>query len=109
MIVVKKLSKNFGRIKAVSNVNFSLKRGEIVTLLGPNGAGKTTLMRLISGYIEPTAGSVSILEHDIREERFQALTHIGYVPENSPAYGDMTVFEYFNFIAKLLLYVLCYI
>ena len=101
MIVVKKLSKNFGRIKAVSNVNFSLKRGEIVTLLGPNGAGKTTLMRLISGYIEPTAGSVSILEHDIREERFQALTHIGYVPENSPAYGDMTVFEYFNFIAKL--------
>ena len=75
MIVVKKLSKNFGRIKAVSNVNFSLKRGEIVTLLGPNGAGKTTLMRLISGYIEPTAGSVSILEHDIREERFQALTH----------------------------------
>lgn len=62
-----------------------------MTLLGPNGAGKTTLMRLISGYIEPTAGSVSILEHDIREERFQALTHIGYVPENSPAYGDMTV------------------
>lgn len=101
MLVVKKLSKNFGRIRAVNNVNFSLKRGEIVTLLGPNGAGKTTLMRLISGYLEPSSGSVRILEHDVTTERQEALKNIGYVPENSPLYGDMTVFEYFLFIAKL--------
>ena len=101
MLVVKKLSKNFGRIRAVNNVNFSLKRGEIVTLLGPNGAGKTTLMRLLSGYLEPSSGSVIILEHDVNSERQAALQNIGYVPENSPLYGDMTVFEYFLFIAKL--------
>ena len=70
MLVVKKLSKNFGRIRAVNNVNFALKRGEIVTLLGPNGAGKTTLMRLLSGYLEPSSGSVSILGHDITTARF---------------------------------------
>ena len=101
MLVVKKLSKNFGRIRAVNNVNFALKRGEIVTLLGPNGAGKTTLMRLLSGYLEPSSGSVSILGHDITTARQEALKNIGYVPENSPLYGDMTVFEYFLFIAKL--------
>ena len=101
MLVVKKLSKNFGRIRAVNNVNFSLKQGEIVTLLGPNGAGKTTLMRLLSGYLEPSSGSISILEHDIISERKEALKNIGYVPENSPLYGDMTVFEYFLFIGKL--------
>lgn len=101
MIVVKKLAKNFGRIKALNNINFSLQRGELVTLLGPNGAGKTTLMRLISGYLEPSMGSVNILGYDITTQRQVALQHIGYVPENSPLYGDMTVFEYFQFIAKL--------
>ena len=101
MITINKLCKNFGRIKAVNNISLSLKQGEIVYLLGPNGAGKSTLMRLLTGYITPDSGEITILDKNIETNRIEALSVIGYVPENSPLYGDMTVFEYLRFMAKL--------
>ena len=101
MIRVKKLSKSFGKIKAINNISFDLKQGEIIALLGPNGAGKTTLMRLLTGYIFPDSGSIEIFNNNIEENRLSALSQISYVPENSPLYGDMSVYEYFSFIAGL--------
>ena len=101
MIEIKKLYKNFGRIKAINNVSLSLKQGEIVTLLGPNGAGKSTFMRLLTGFIYPDSGQITIMDNNIETNRIEALSNIGYVPENSPLYGDMTVFEYLHFISKI--------
>ena len=69
MIRVKKLSKSFGKIKAINNISFDLKQGEIIALLGPNGAGKTTLMRLLTGYIFPDSGSIEIFNNNIEENR----------------------------------------
>ena len=87
MIVARNLSKSFNEIKAVDDVNFCIKKGEVVALLGPNGAGKTTLMRLLTGYLTPDGGETS--------------GKIGYVPENAPLYPEMTVFEYLHFAAAL--------
>lgn len=101
MIVVKKLCKDFGNIKAVDNVNFCISKGEVVSLLGPNGAGKTTLMRLITGYIEPTSGQVDIFAKDITKYRLECLQKIGYVPESGFLYNDMTTFEFIKFSASL--------
>lgn len=101
MIEIKKLCKNFGRIKAIHNVSLSFRRGEIIALLGPNGAGKSTLMRLLTGYICPDSGQITIMNNNIEENRLEILSHIGYVPENSPLYPDMTVFEYLLFMSKL--------
>ena len=83
MIEIKKLCKNFGRIKAINNVSLSLKQGEIVTLLGPNGAGKSTFMRLLTGFIYPDSGQITIMDNNIETNRIEALSNIGYVPENS--------------------------
>ena len=94
MIVAKKLSKNFGSIRALDNLNFCLKKGDVVALLGPNGAGKTTLLRLLTGYLLPSEGNVEIYGHDPRFQRVEALSKIGYVPENAPLYPEMTVFEF---------------
>lgn len=101
MIVAKNLSKSFNEIKAIDNINFCIKKGEVVALLGPNGAGKTTLMRLLTGYLQPTAGEAVIYGFDIAEDRVDALRKIGYVPESSPLYQEMTVFEYLRFAADL--------
>lgn len=101
MIVVKNLSKSFDSIKAVNNVNFCINKSEVVTLLGPNGAGKTTLMRLLTGYLQPTYGKIEIQGFDLTTDRIQALRQIGYVPENSPLYPDMTVFEFLQFMSRV--------
>lgn len=101
MIVAKNLSKSFGQIKAVEDINFCIKKGEVVALLGPNGAGKTTLMRLLTGYLLPDSGEISIYGQDIAEKRVPVLKKIGYVPENAPLYPEMTVFEYLHFAASL--------
>lgn len=101
MIVAKNLSKSFNEIKAIDNINFCIKKGEVVALLGPNGAGKTTLMRLLTGYLQPTAGEAVIYGFNIAEDRVDALRKIGYVPESSPLYQEMTVFEYLRFAADL--------
>ncbi len=101
MIEIHKLCKKFGRIKAINNITLSLNSGEIVTLLGPNGAGKTTFMRLLTGFIFPDSGYIKIMGKDVENNRIEALSQLSYVPENSPLYGDMTVFEYLRYIAKL--------
>ena len=101
MLVIKNLSKSFGPIRAVNNVNCCLNKGNITALLGPNGAGKTTLMRLIAGFLEPDCGSVEIGGIDLRQNRRSALAKIAYVPENGALYPEMTVYEYLKFIACL--------
>lgn len=99
MITVKNLCKDFNNIKALNNINFTVRRGEIVALLGPNGAGKSTLMRLLSGYIDPTAGEIEIFKQKYDSNRRQILSELGYVPESAPLYGEMTVFEFLKFMA----------
>lgn len=101
MLVVKNLSKSFGTIKAVKNLNFCLKKGEVVALLGPNGAGKTTLMRIMTGFYTPDCGMVEINGCTIGENRAKALESIAYVPESGAVYSDMSVFEYLKFISSL--------
>jgi ABC-2 type transport system ATP-binding protein len=101
MIKVSNLSKMFGTKKAVNNVSFSVERGEVLGFLGPNGAGKSTTMRMITGFIPPSAGTVMVGGHDIVESPIPAKRLIGYLPENAPAYNDMTVLQFLGFTAEL--------
>ncbi|HEY3857129.1 MAG TPA: ATP-binding cassette domain-containing protein [Verrucomicrobiae bacterium] len=101
MIKVDKLSKSFGTKVAVNRLTFTVERGEVLGFLGPNGAGKSTTMRMITGFIPPSEGTVSIGGHDIIEDPIGAKTLIGYLPENAPAYSDMTVEGFLGFIAEL--------
>jgi ABC-2 type transport system ATP-binding protein len=101
MIKVNNLSKSFGPKVAVNDVSFSVERGEVLGFLGPNGAGKSTTMRMITGFIPPSAGSVSIGGHDMIEEPIEAKRMIGYLPENAPAYNDMTVSGFLSFAAEI--------
>lgn len=101
MIEVRELTKRFSRHIAVDKINFSVGKGEIVGFLGPNGAGKTTTMRMLTGYLPPTSGSIQIGGHDVFRESVQARRKIGYMPENVPLYDDMRVREYLKFRAKL--------
>jgi ABC-2 type transport system ATP-binding protein len=101
MIKVQSLTKAFGPKLAVNNISFSVERGEVLGFLGPNGAGKSTSMRMITGFIPPTAGRVSIGGHDIVDDAIPAKRLIGYLPENAPAYSDMTVFGFLGFAAEL--------
>ncbi|MGB1129136.1 MAG: ABC transporter ATP-binding protein [Haloferula sp.] len=101
MIEVRELTKRFSRHVAVDKINFSVGKGEIVGFLGPNGAGKTTTMRMLTGYLPPTSGSIHIGGHDVFRESVQARRKIGYMPENVPLYDDMRVREYLKFRAKL--------
>ncbi len=101
MIVAKNISKNFGLCKALNNINFCISRGEVVALLGPNGAGKTTLLRLLTGFLAPDSGEISISGHDIITSRTEALKNIGYIPENCPLYGEMSVYEFLRFSAQI--------
>ncbi len=101
MIKVDKLSKSFGTKVAVNRVTFTVERGEVLGFLGPNGAGKSTSMRMITGFIPPSEGTVTVGGHDIVEDPIAAKTLIGYLPENAPAYSDMTVEGFLGFIAEL--------
>lgn len=101
MIEIKQLSKSYGQIQALKDINLHLKRGERISLLGPNGAGKSTLMRIISGYIQASEGDVFIEGHNIISEEKEAQKYLGYVPESCPLYLDMTVYEYLSYIANL--------
>lgn len=101
MIEVKQLTKHFGAKKAVDDISFTVKKGEILGFIGPNGAGKSTTMRMITGFIPPTKGSVSIGEHDIGSDSIAARKMMGYLPENAPVYPDMTVNGYLDFIAQI--------
>jgi gliding motility-associated transport system ATP-binding protein len=101
MIKVKNLVKNFGSKRAVDGVSFSVERGEVLGFLGPNGAGKSTTMRMITGFIPPTDGSVTVGGFEMAEHPIPAKRLIGYLPENAPAYTDMTVHGFLNFSAEI--------
>ncbi len=101
MIKVDQLSKFFGAKRAVDGVTFEVARGEVLGFLGPNGAGKSTTMRMITGFITPTSGSVHVGGHDLSLEPVAAKRRIGYLPENAPAYTDMTVKGFLQFAAEI--------
>jgi len=101
MITVKGLRKEFGGIVAVDDVTFSVMPGEVLGFLGPNGAGKTTTMRMIAGYLEPTAGEVTVGGIKVAENPVGAKAQIGYLPENAPVYRDMEVLAFLRFIAAI--------
>ena len=100
-IEAKNLSKNFETIKAVKDISLRVEQGEVLGFLGPNGAGKSTTMKMITGYLRPSSGSVSIAGVDILQNPIAAQRHIGYLPEGAPAYGEMTTRSYLNFIANI--------
>lgn len=101
MIIVKHLTKKYGRTTAVDDISFRVKKGEVVGFLGPNGAGKTTTMNMITGYLSSTSGSIRICGHDILDEPLEVKKRIGYLPEQPPIYLDMTVEEYLRFVCRL--------
>lgn len=100
-IIVSNLTKSYGSVKAVDDISFEVHHGEIVGFLGPNGAGKTTTMRMITSYLSPTSGSISIEGKDIREHSLETRKLIGYLPEQNPLYHDMNVMDYLEFTARL--------
>lgn len=101
MIRVDKLTKAFGPKIAVNGVSFGVEKGEVLGFLGPNGAGKSTSMRMITGFIPPTSGTVTVGGFDIVDKPIEAKKFIGYLPENAPAYSDMTVEGFLGFAAEI--------
>ena len=101
MIEVSDLTKNFGDFPAISSFTFSVEQGEILGVLGPNGAGKTTAMKIITGFMPPTSGTVEVAGFDIVEHSLDARKHIGYLPETVPLYTDMTVSDYLSFMGTI--------
>lgn len=101
MIEVSNLTKDYGPIRALGGVSFSVPRGEVVGFLGPNGAGKTTCMKIITGFVAASSGEVAIEGKDVVEHGVEVRSRIGYLPENAPVYTDMTVGEYLAFIATI--------
>jgi len=101
MLEIDNISKYFGKKKAVSNLSFKVQKGDILGFIGPNGAGKSTTMRIITGFIPATSGTVSVAGHDIENAPKAAKQHIGYLPENAPLYYTKTVSEFLTFIAEI--------
>ena len=101
MIEVKNVTKKYGNFIAVDDINFTIKDNEIVGFLGPNGAGKSTTMNMITGYIEPTEGKIIVNDYDISKEPKKVKRQIGYMPESTPLYYDLTVREFVNYMADL--------
>lgn len=101
MIEVSHVSRNFGDFRAVNDVSFSIPTGQIVGLLGPNGAGKTTTMRMITGFLAPSSGTITIDGINIAENPVAGKRKIGYMPESAPLYGDMIVEDYLKYIAQM--------
>ena len=101
MIKVQNLTKVFGPKRAVDDISFTVERGEVLGFLGPNGAGKSTTMRMITGFIPPSAGTVTVGGFNMAENPIPAKRLIGYLPENAPAYTDMTVHGFLSFAAEI--------
>jgi ABC-2 type transport system ATP-binding protein len=101
MITVDHVSQPYGTQKALDDVSFSAQRGEVLGLLGPNGAGKSTLMKILTGYLAPDSGKVSINGFELPRRSLEARRTIGYLPEHNPLYADMYVWEYLQFMGKL--------
>ena len=100
-IEVRGLDKRFGPIHAVRNISFSVNHGEVLGFLGPNGAGKSTTMKMITGFLEPTDGTVLVNGHDVLTDPISVKASIGYLPEGAPAYAEMTVIRFLKFIAEI--------
>jgi ABC-2 type transport system ATP-binding protein len=101
MIDVTSLTRYYGKTAAVKQVSFSIDQQQIIGLLGHNGAGKTTVMKMLSGYLEPTSGSVRINGHDIETHARELQQSLGYLPENLPVYPEMTIADYLDYAAHL--------
>ena len=101
MIEISRLSRKFDHITVVDDLSFTVSEGEVLGFLGPNGAGKSTTMKVITGFLAPSAGSVTIDGYDISKHPIEAKSLIGYLPEGAPTYGDMTTLEFLNFIAQV--------
>ena len=101
LIEVRSLTKNYGAVRALNGISFSVERGEIIGLLGPNGAGKTTTMKILTGFLQPTEGTAVVAGHDVVEAPLAVQAVLGYLPENAPLYLDMAVQEYLLMMAEL--------
>jgi len=101
MIEVQHLTKRYGDLTAVSDISFNVASGQILGFLGPNGSGKTTTMRIITGFMPATGGTVKVAGFDIFDDSFEARKRIGYLPESPPLYNDMTVAAYLRFVARI--------
>lgn len=101
LVALKDVVKEFGDLRAVDDVSFSIDRGEVVGFLGPNGAGKTTTMRLITQFLEPDAGTIEVDGRPLSETSRESRRRIGYLPETNPLYTDMIVSEYLDFMGRL--------
>ena len=101
ILVARDLAKRYGPFQALHQVSFSLAAGEVVGFLGPNGAGKSTTMKILTGYVAPSSGSATIAGHDLQGDPLACRRAIGYLPEELPLYGDMTVSGYLDHVARL--------
>jgi ABC-2 type transport system ATP-binding protein len=101
MIQASGLSKHFGHVRALDNVNFEVAKGEVVGFLGPNGAGKSTTMRILTCFISPTSGSAKVHGHDVFDEPLAVRQKLGYLPQRAPLYTDMNVWEYLEFTSQI--------
>jgi ABC-2 type transport system ATP-binding protein len=101
MIHVENLTKNYGDLAAVDQINFEIQKGEILGLLGPNGAGKTTTLRMLTGFLRPSTGTIRVKELDIDRHPIEIKKIMGYLPESAPLYHDMLVFDYLNYVADI--------
>jgi ABC-2 type transport system ATP-binding protein len=100
-ITIEKVNKFYGKQQALTDISFSLKKGEIVGFLGPNGAGKSTLMKIITCYLQQDSGKVKVCDLDTQEKDILVKAKIGYLPENNPLYTDMYIKEYLSFVGNI--------
>jgi ABC-2 type transport system ATP-binding protein len=101
MIEINHLTKRYGALTAVDNISFTVEPGQVLGFLGPNGAGKSTTMKMIAGFLAPTAGHARVCGHDVEANPLQAKQVMGYLPEGAPSYGEMTVTGFLNFVADI--------
>ncbi len=101
MIEIRGLSKQFGPLTAVDGVSFDVRQGEVLGFLGPNGAGKSTTMKMVTGFLSPTSGTIRVCGHDVGEDPIATKSAIGYLPEGAPAYPDMTPQAFLEFVAEI--------
>lgn len=101
MIQVENLTKNYGDVRAVSQINIDIPGGEILGLLGPNGAGKTTTLRMLTGFLKPTSGTVRVKEYRIEDQALEIKKILGYLPESAPLYHEMLVYDYLQYVAGI--------
>ena len=101
MIAIKNLSRHFGQLTAIDDISFDVQAGEILGFLGPNGAGKSTTMKMITGFLAPSSGSISVSGFDVGSQSIEARKRIGYLPEGAPCYEDMNPRQFLGFIAEI--------